>query len=64
MRAAPKDEIGYESGGWYAADSPAGLAAKPAPPRKGRRILKWVPVLAALALAASYLLYFYSSIGR
>jgi hypothetical protein len=63
MPTFPKDDIGYESGGWPATDSPD-LAAKPAPRRKGRSILKWAPVLTALALAASYLLYHYSSIGR
>jgi hypothetical protein len=63
MSTLPKDDIGYESGGWPATDLPS-LAAKPAPRRKGRGIRKWAVVLTALALAASYLLYHYSSVVR
>jgi hypothetical protein len=63
MRAAPRDEIGYESGGWPATDLQTGLPV-PVRPRKGRSLLRWTPVLIALALAASYLLYHYSSLGR
>lgn len=57
MRALPKDEVGYESGGWRIADSPAGLATKPAQRRNGPWIVKWAAIVTALA--ASYLLYYY-----
>jgi hypothetical protein len=63
MSTRPKDDIGYESGGWPATDLP-NLATKAAPRRKGRSVLRWTPVLAALAAAASYLLYYYAPIGR
>jgi hypothetical protein len=63
MGTFPKDDIGYESGGWPATDLP-NLATKPAPRRKGRSMLKWAPVLAALTLAASYLLYYYAPLSR
>ena len=59
MRSAPKDDIGYESGGWPATDLP-NLAGKPPARRKGRRIAWRLAILASLAI--SYLVYYYAGV--
>jgi hypothetical protein len=56
MPTFPKDDVGYESGGWPATDLP-NLAAKPAPRRKGRSLLKWAAIV--MLAAAWFLLYYY-----
>ena len=52
MQTLPKDEIGYESGVWPVLESPA-------PPSRGtgRKLLGLAAI--GIALAASFLFYFY-----